>query len=168
MICKFIQSCRSVWCRHKLLWFLRSRYLPCGKLSYFIYTKIYTVKLHHSCLWLDQQCIFMGSSLFPIFELKCEKISASMYGIKTLYHGKCLNDFYSLVVIQQKNSLICHAHFFFFFLCFPTRELKLFRAHFLWNNLSLSASEINKEEAMPPAVVLFLHLYLLQQRTNGW
>ena len=57
---------------------------------------------------------------------------------------------------------------FLFFLYFPTRELKLFRAHFLWNNLSLSASEINKEEAMPPAVVLFQHLYLLQQRTNGW
>ena len=86
----------------------------------------------------------MGSSLF---------FSASMYGIKTLYHGKCLNDFYSLVVIQQK--------IFFFFLCFPTRELKLFRVHFLWNNLSSSASEINKEEAMPPAVVLFQHLYLL-------
>ena len=133
-----------------MLWFLRSRYLPCGKLSYFIYTKI-----------LDQQCIFMGSSLFPIFELKCEKISASMYGIKTLYHGKCLNDFYSLVVIQQKTHSFATLTFSFFFLCFPTRELKLFRAHFLWNNLSLSASE------MPPAVVLFLHLYLLQQRTNG-
>ena len=56
---------------------------------------------------------------------------------------------------------------FSFFLCFPTHELKLFHAHFLLNNLSLSASEINKEEAMPPAVVLFQHLYLLQQRTNG-
>ena len=108
----------------------------------------------------------MGSSLFPIFELKCEKISASMYGIKTLYHGKCLNDFYSLVVIQQKLTHLPRS-LFLFFLCFPTHELKLFRAHFLWNNLSLSASEINKEEAMAPAVVLFLHLYLLQQRSNG-
>ena len=99
----------------------------------------------------------MGSSLF---------FSASMYGIKTLYHGKCLNDFYSLVVIQQKLTHLPRS-LFLFFLCFPTRELKLFRVHFLWNNLSSSASEINKEEAMPPAVVLFLHLYLLQQRTNG-
>ena len=157
-----------MWCRHKLLWFLRSRYLLCGKFSYFIYTKICTVKLRHSCLWLDQQRIFKGSSLFPIFELKCEKISASMYGIKTLYHGKCLNDFYSLVVIQQKTHSFATLTFSCFFLCFPTHELKLFHAHFLWNNLSLSASEINKEEAMPPAVVLFLHLYLLQQSTNGW
>ena len=107
----------------------------------------------------------MGSSLFPIFELKCEKISAKII-IKTLYHRKCLNDFYSLVVIQQKTHSFATLTLSFF-LCFPTRELKLFRAHFLWNNLSLSASEINKEEAMPPAVVLFLHLYLLQQRTNG-
>ena len=96
-----------MWCRHKLLLFLRSRYLPCGKLSYFIYTKI-----------LDQQCIFMGSSLFPIFELKCEKISASMYGIKTLYHGKCLNDFYSLVVIQQKTHSFATLTFSFFFYAF--------------------------------------------------
>ena len=108
----------------------------------------------------------MGISLFPIFELKCEKISASMYGIKTLYHGRCLNDFYSQVVIQQKTHSFATLTSSFF-LCFPTRELKLFRAHFLWNNLSLSASEINKEEAMAPAVVLFLHLYLLQQRSNG-
>ena len=133
-----------MWCRHKLLWFLRSRYLLCGKLSYFIYTKIYTVKLHHSCLWLDQQCIFMGSSLFPIFELKCEKICQYVWN-KNIIPWKVLEWFLFTSCDTAKNSLICHARFFFFFLCFPTRELKLFRAHFLWNNLSLSASEINKK-----------------------
>ena len=117
LICKFIQSCRSVWCRHKLLWFLRSRYLLCGKLSYFIYTKIYTVKLHHSCLWLDQQCIFMGSSLFPIFELKCEKICQYVWN-KNIIPWKVLEWFLFTSCDTAKNSLICHAHFFFSFYAF--------------------------------------------------
>ena len=58
----------------------------------------FTVKFVRVSDWTNDVC---HSRSPPIFELKCEK-KLSKYEIKTSYHGKCLNDFYSRVAMHQK------------------------------------------------------------------
>ena len=52
--------------------------------------------------------------------------NVSMYEIKTLVHGKCLNYFYSPVPMHKK-------------LTRSQRSLKIVRAHFPWSNLYFGA-----------------------------
>ena len=49
-------------------------------------------------LWI--WCCFLHLKLNGFQSLKC----VSIFKIKTLYHGKCWNDFYSLVTMHKKHS----------------------------------------------------------------
>ena len=103
------------------------------KCFYFIYTEIHTVKYCCLCLWLDEQCIF--TVVCFIFH----NVNLSMYEIKTSYYEKCLNDFYSWVVVHKKNSLICCAQSLIF-LMHCNLWMKIVHALFPWNNLNLYGS----------------------------
>ena len=103
------------------------------KCFYFIYTEIYTVKYCCSCLCLDEQCIF------TVICFTFHSVNRSMYEIKTSYYEKCLNDFYSWVVVHKKNSLICCAQSLIF-LMHCNLWMKIVHALFPWNNLNLCGS----------------------------
>ena len=65
----------------------------------FLHTEIYTVKHYRSCLWLEKRCIF---TVVRFQSLTDKRKNFSVYEVKKSYHGKCLNDFYSLVTMHQK------------------------------------------------------------------
>ena len=65
--------------------------------------------------------VYFHSHSLPIFEMWK---NLSMYEIKVPYHGKCFNNFYSLVAMHQKLTRLLRS--LVRFLCFVTRELKSF------------------------------------------
>ena len=69
----------------------------------------------------------------------CQSVRKSliMYEIKTLQHGKCLNDFYSLVPMHKFHLFDALTHSSF--LMHLSRGMKIVFAHFSWNNLYLLA-----------------------------
>ena len=68
----------------------------CNKYSYFIHTEIYTVRYYPSWLWLDKRCTF------GVVHFLLHSINLAMNKINASYHGKCLNNFYSLAATHQK------------------------------------------------------------------
>ena len=60
----------------------------------------------------------------------------SLYQIKTSYHGKCLNDFYSCDALKKLTRS--------FFLMHRNSWIKIIRAHFPWNNLYFHNNEIHQ------------------------
>ena len=119
---------REKWIGKKLL--VRHRHT-----FYFIHTEIYTVKYYRSCLWLDERCIFTGVCPKSLnWNLKKSQFVWNKNIIKT-YHGKCLNDFYSLVAMHQKTHSFPALTRWFFFLILRNSCIKMVRAHFPRNNL---------------------------------
>ena len=84
-------------------------------------------------LWLDEGCsfTFVRSNLW----IKLWK-NLSLYQIKTSYHGKCLNDFYSCDALKKLTRS--------FFLMHRNSWIKIIRAHFPWNNLFFHNNEIHQ------------------------
>ena len=86
--------------------------------------------------------VYFNSSSLSIFELKCEK-NLGLYEVKTSYHGKRLNDFYSLIAMHQKTHFFAALNrwfflfffcflflFFVFFLMYRNSCIRIIRAHF--------------------------------------
>ena len=91
-------------------------------LQYYLFHRYWD--LHYEVLSLVSlvgRTVYFHSRSLPIFEMWK---NLSMYEIKVPYHGKCLNNFYSLVAMHQKLTRLLRS--LVRFLCFATRELKSF------------------------------------------
>ena len=70
-------------------------------LFYFIHAEIYTEVI--SFVSLIGRTMYFHSRLPTILKIsRSERKHLSTYEIKTSHHGKCLDNFYSLVVMHQK------------------------------------------------------------------
>ena len=59
--------------------------------------------------------MYFHSRSLPIFEMsRSVRKNLSMYEMKTSYHGKCLNDFYSLVAMHIKIHFFAALSYSFF------------------------------------------------------
>ena len=118
----------------------------CKNILYFIHTQIFIVKHYRSRLWLDEQCI-LTAVRFQSLNWNVKK-NLGLYEVKTSYHGKRLNDFYSLIAMHQKTHFFAALNrwfflFFFlffvfvfcFFLMYRNSWIRIIRAHFPWDNL---------------------------------
>jgi len=85
-------------------------------------------------LWTETAVLVIKFALTPkwlsIFEMSRSVIrNFSMYEMKTLHRGKCLNDIYSLVAMHNTHSFLDSID--------RNSRMKILRALFLWNNLDI-------------------------------